>query len=318
MPRILISGSIAYDILLGFEGSFTDTIRPESLETLSAFHLSPHYVRRNGGTGANIAWGIATLQQKPLLVGAVGRDGKEYVSLLKQRGVLTQYVEQLPDHITATAIIGTDSKERQIGFFHPGADAHGTWPDLDSEAAEIGYAISSPRDVIAMTACVKWCHQQGIPILFDPGQQVHIFSDDELRRAVKLSSMVIMNAYEWNILKGKLACDEKTITEYVDVAIVTKGEAGLTYFDSAGAHEIGACQPQAVVNPTGAGDALRAGLLSGLTAGWPLPQACQLGCAMGSFAVEIDGTLIEIDDPEIIFERAQQTYREKLPALAAA
>lgn len=318
MPRILVTGSIAYDILLGFEGSFLDTIRPESLDHLSVFHFSPHYTRQFGGTGANIAWGIATLGLSPLLVGTVGHDGQEYLNLLAEHGVSTQYVEKREQEVTATAIIGTDDGERQIGFFHPGADAKGTWPDLTAERSEIAYAISSPRDPLAMMACLTWCHEQGVPVIFDPGQQVHMFGNDELQRLVHLSAMVIVNAYEWKILQEKLGCNEKTIIDQVPIAIITKGEEGLTYIDSEGPHHVKACLPRQVVNPTGAGDALRAGLLSGLTSGWSLQSACQLGCAMGSFAVEIDGTLIHVEHPSQIFERAQETYQEKLPVLARA
>lgn len=313
MSRVLVSGSIAYDILFGFEGSFLDTIKPGALETLSVAFVSPHRVRQYGGTGVNVAWGMRALEQDPLLVGAVGSDGQEYLNLLKQKRIGTDYVEKLKNHVTATAIITTDSQERQITFFHPGADAHATWPSSELEQEDISLAIASPRDPLAVQACIAWCNARNIPVFFDPGQGIGAFGKEELRRLTAASAGIIVNEYEWAVLQDATGYDENTITELTPLAVITRGERGLTYISREKIGEVAACRADRVINPTGAGDALRAGLLTGIKAGWPLRDACRLGCAMGSFAVEIDGTLICASRDDI-FKRAKAAYQEPLPA----
>ena len=312
MSRILVSGSIAYDVLFGFEGSFLDTLKPDALEALSVAFVSPRRVRQYGGTGVNVAWGIRALGKDPLLVGAVGSDGGEYLRLLERKRIATDYIEQIEDQVTATAIITTDSQERQITFFHPGADAHAAWPSSALEQEDISLAIASPRDPLAVQAGIAWCNARKIPVFFDPGQGIGGFGKEELRRLTAASAGVVANEYEWAVLKDATGHDENTIAELTPLAIITRGERGLTYISREGSGEVPACRAERVVNPTGAGDALRAGLLTGLLAGWPLQDACQLGCAMGSFAVEIDGTLIRASR-DAIFKRAEMAYGESLP-----
>ncbi len=315
MAKTLVTGAIAYDVMLGFEGSFADTIRPEEIATLSVSHFSPHYSRHHGGTGANIAWHIRLLGGDPLLVGAVGNDGGEYLALLRERGISTQFIPELNDQVTATAIIGTDSGERQIAFYHPGADSFAPWPDLSQERDDIGMAIVSPRDMQVMLHAAAWCGKFGVPLVFDPGQQVHRFGADELLRLTKQSRAVIANEYEWNILRGALGCTEENIHDFVPLLVVTRGERGALWVDSKGRHEIPACTADAVVNPTGAGDAFRAGFVLGLQSSWPTEDSLRLGAALASFVVEIEGTLLEALDFDMLRGRARRAYGEDLPAL---
>ena len=124
--RILVTGSTAYDVMLGYSGSFADAIDPKTLDSLAVSFYSPHYKRHHGGTGANIAWNLKLLGSDPLLVSTVGTDGQDYLTLFQDRDIDVTHLEKRDDSVTATAIIGTDSSERQITFFHPGADAVGT------------------------------------------------------------------------------------------------------------------------------------------------------------------------------------------------
>jgi adenosine kinase len=312
--NILVTGSIAYDLLLQYDGSFADAIDGQDIERLSVSFFSPHYARHHGGTGANIAWNLALLKQSPLLVGTVGGDGAEYIALLKKRGVDVSHVEKLGDFPTATAIIGTDSGERQIAFFHPGADAKGTFPDLTNEP-DIGAAIVSARDAGLMLQGVRQCQHLSIPYLFDPGQQVIAMSADELFASAKSSAGIVCNGYEWDLFQTRLSLPIEGLLEEVPIAIVTEGEEGVTLYTAEKTIRLPACKPDRVVNPTGAGDAFRAGVLTGIANGWSLKEGVMLGQALASFVVEIEGTLIEKIDLDAVWGRAETTYGENLPAL---
>ncbi|MDD4287181.1 MAG: carbohydrate kinase family protein [Candidatus Peribacteraceae bacterium] len=311
--RVLITGSIAYDVLLGYEGSFADAIDPKALQHLSLSFFSPRYTRHHGGTAANIAWNLQLLGGNPLPVGTVGSDGGSYKALLAERGIDVTYIEEQKEHVTATAIIGTDQKECQITFFHPGADAHGTWPDLQDERDDLAYGIVSPRDTRQMMAGMQWCAQQKVPVFFDPGQQIIAFSADELRRLTKMSAGVIVNDYEWSLLRDALKADEKTILSLTPVVIITHGDKGVTLLSKDGTVNISSCRPDCVVDPTGAGDAFRGGFLSGLSRGWDMQTSLKLGAAMGSKVIEQEGTLMDMLDRDELWARAERAYGHELP-----
>lgn len=276
-------------------------------------YLTPHFRRHHGGTGPNISWNLHLLGDNPLLVATVGDDGGEYCSLLEERGISTTHIEHVSDAMTSTAIIGTDSAERQIVFFHPGADTRGTWPDLSDLREEISMAIISPRDETNMLRAVAFCKEYKIPYLFDPGQRIPNLSADDLDRCIRESEAVVVNQYECDLLKEKLNATEENIALLTKRLIVTRGEEGVTVFDDAGALTVPACTADRIINPTGAGDGFRAGLLTGMSLGWPLIQSLRLGCSMGSHIVEIEGTLPDTLDREEVIERANRTYDETLP-----
>jgi adenosine kinase len=318
MKKILITGSTAYDVLLGYDGSFADAIDPKSIKNLSVSFFSPHYARHHGGTGANIAWTLRLLGGSPLLVSTVGADGGEYAALLRERGLDTTYLEKLNSYVTATAIIGTDTASRQIAFFHPGADAHGTWPGkkLQEERDDLAYAIVGARNGSLMTEAARWCGKWKVPLLFDPAQQIIGLSKDDLLAGIRVSTGVICNAYEWSILSEKTGLNADGVLEHAKYLIVTHGGDGLTLYARKGEHVLPACKADKVVNPTGAGDALRAGLLAGLGAGWSLEDASKLGAAVASFVVEQEGTLLDVLDIDEVRNRAQMAYGKALPELS--
>lgn len=315
MKRILVAGSTAYDLLLHYDGSFADAFDGKDLSKMSAAFVTPHFAKHHGGTGANISWNIGLLGGNPLLVSTVGSDGGDYISLLNDKGIDAKYVEQLQDHFTATAILGTDSGERQIIFFHPGADAAGSFPNLADDREDIAYAIVSPRDLSLMEQTLSWCKEVGIPVFFDPGQQMATFSDDALQRAVQGSAGVFVNEYEWSVLSGRLSLTEESILDHTQLLIITRGEDGVSLYEKDGSQDIPACKALGVVNPTGAGDAFRAGFLRGLTADWDTLTSLKLGAAIASFVVEQQGTLLDTLDADELQERARQAYGEVLPTL---
>lgn len=312
--RFLVNGSIAFDLLLSHAGSFLTGIDAKNLEKLSVNYMAQGFVKHHGGTAANISWNLALLGHEPIAIGAVGFDGHAYLALLRERGVITNLVERREDAITATAVIATDSAERQISFFHPGADGLSTLPDFSDEE-DIAFAIMSPRNPVLMLKGAHLCSKLKIPYLFDPGQVVHAFSDDELRHAVIGSAGLVVNEYEWQLASQKLGWKEADVASHCGMLVVTLGEKGLRIVTKTETVEIPACTADKVVNPTGAGDALRAGLLIGLSLKWSLQDTGRLGAILGCLLVEQEGTLLNSLDVDTIQERSVQNYGVKLPKM---
>ncbi len=312
--KYLINGSIAFDLLFSHEGSFLSGIDPQNLDKLSVNYLSQGFVKHHGGTAANIGWNLALLGHEPLLLSAVGFDGQAYLALLRERGVLTHLVEKREDAITATAVIATDSSERQISFFHPGADGLAGLPDLSDEE-NIAYAIMSPRNPALMLQGAHLCSKRKIPYLFDPGQVVHAFSKEDLRHAVKESAGLVVNEYEWGLAARTLGWKEADVVAACGLLVITLGEKGIRIIANHETVDIPACIPDAVVNPTGAGDAVRAGLLIGLSAKWSLTDTGRLAAILGCLLVEQEGTLINALDADMLQSRSMQTYGSRLPKM---
>lgn len=300
--RFLVHGSIAYDQLLGFDGSFTDAMDPKSLDRLSVSYVMPHLKRHHGGTGANISWNLKLLGHDPLLVGTVGSDGDEYVDLLRSRGIDTRFIEKRSDALTATAMIGTDSAERQIAFFHPGADAIAPLPDTSKEQG-IAFGIVSPRNPVRMLEAAAEMQTAGIPFLFDPGQLAHVFAKDEFRRAISRSSGLVVNEYEWSLTQDKTGWNEDDVLDACGLLIVTLGEKGMRLRSRDEDVTVPASPVKKLVNPTGAGDAARAGLLVGLASEWDLQKTGTLANAIASKVVEQEGTLLDALDMNELDQR---------------
>ena len=316
MSSFLVAGSIAYDMLLSYDGSFVDGLDVDKLDELSVGYVTRHLVKHHGGTAANIAWNFALLKQPVMIAGSVGHDGDEYVGRLKDHGIDTSLIIEHPQHVTATAIIGTDSGERQITFYHPGADQETVPPDLAQLAKGIRYVLVSPHNAIAMEQTAHACREHQIPYIFDPGQQSLQFPRDDLRRLVHGSAAVIANAYEWSLLKEALEWTVNEVLEYTGLLVVTHGEHGLNVQTTEQSMQVKAVPSKKLINPTGAGDALRAGFVTGLGMGWDIRDAARLGAAIASFVVEQEGTQLEHFDLRKLRERAEAAYGESLPKLA--
>jgi len=315
MPHFLVTGSIAYDMLLSYDGSFVDGIDVNKLDELSVGYVTRHLVKHHGGTAANIAWNFALLKQPVMIAGSIGRDGDEYMKRLKERGIDTSLIVERPEHVTATAIIGTDSGERQITFYHPGADEETQPPDISTLKTSLHFVLVSPHNATSMEQTTHACSEHGIPYIFDPGQQSLEFPRDDLRRMVHGSAAVIANAYEWALLRDALEWSVNEVMEYTGLLVVTQGEHGLNVQTAEQSVQIASVPAEKLVNPTGAGDALRAGLVTGLGLGWDVRDAARLGAALASFVVEQEGTQLEHFDLQTLYARAGDAYGEALPLI---
>jgi adenosine kinase len=314
--RILVTGNIAYDLLLDYGGVFQEALARATTGVLSVSFEIKDIIRQFGGTGANIAWNLRLLKQDPLLVASVGSDSGEYLKHLTTGGVDTSHIEVLEKYLTATGVCCTDGKQNQFWFFCNAADSHGTWPDLSRERTHISYGIVAPRNPKIMLQAMRWCAKNKIPAIFDPGQEILRFTEEELKEAASLATGIICNTYEWDVLSSHLKKkEENLIAEGLAFLIITKGSDGHTQYRSDGTENIGRCDAASFANPTGAGDAFRAGLLTGLTAGWSFRDSGRLGAALASFVVELGGTLLPKLDVEEMRRRAKLAYGEDLPPL---
>lgn len=315
MP-ILVTGTVAFDHLFTYDASFLEKLKGSiEKDALSVAFNTHDYHKKFGGTGANIAWNLRLLGSNPLLVANIGKDGGDYVDFLKKADIDTSHLRVFPEHMTSTGVCCTDSREHQIWLFHHGPDSEGPWPDLSAIRKDISYAIIGPRHSERMIDGLRWCKTEHVPVIFDPGQYILQFTKETLRSAIEGCTGVIGNEFEWNQITTQLGSSPAEIATHVNFAIVTKSENGFSLHTKTGSAEYPRCDCDGFKDPTGAGDAFRGGLLTGLTNGWSLEHSCMYGAGTASFAVETQGTLMESIDLAKVRARAKQTFAVDLPVL---
>lgn len=305
--RVLISGSIAYDTIMVFGGYFKDHILPDRVHMINVSFLAPTLKREYGGCAANIAYNLKGLGGEPVMLATVGRDGDDYLHRFAALGIDTGHVARLEEHYTAQCFITTDLADNQIAAFHPGAmsEAHGVAVPPTLPAA---LGIVSPNGKAAMQRHVGEFRERGIPFIFDPGQGLPMFDGEELRAMIDGAAAVTVNDYESSLLCERTGWSEAQVAERVDALIVTRGGEGSDIWTRNGQVRVSACAIAQTVDPTGCGDAYRAGLLHGRTLGWDWAQAARLGSVMGAIKIESQGPQNHAIDREAVATRFEQTY----------
>ncbi|MBP7566481.1 MAG: carbohydrate kinase family protein [Burkholderiaceae bacterium] len=283
----IICGSLAFDTIMTFEGRFAEQIMPDQLHILNVSFLVPGLRRDFGGCAGNIAYSLKALGGDPLpmaTVGADGADGADYLKRLADLGISTEYVRALPGTYTAQAMIMTDRDNNQITAFHPGAmmQAHVTRIEARSDV-KIGIISPDGRD--AMLQHAEQFHAAGIPFVFDPGQGLPMFDGKDLARFIELASWVTVNDYEGKMLCERTGWDEAGISHRVRGLVVTLGGDGCDVWVDGQCTRVAPVKAEAVVDPTGCGDAWRGALLFGLESGWDLARCAALGNAVGSLKI---------------------------------
>lgn len=284
-----ISGSIAFDTIMVFEGRFREHILPDQVHMLNVAFLAPQMRQEFGGCAANIAYSLRGLGQSCGLLGAIGKDGHEYVARLKGLDIDVERVLQADDCFSAQAFITTDLDDNQITAFHPGAMNRAGEVGLGEAPATLG--IVSPNGRSAMIRHAQEFHDRKVPFVFDPGQAMPIFSPEELARFVSQATWLAVNDYEGHMLCEKLGSTPAKLAASVPGGmIVTKGAQGVEVHEQNGVGRIQGIDVEAVlkakpVDPTGCGDAFRAGLLFGLAQGQSLFHSARLGNIMGALKV---------------------------------
>ncbi|MCW5653054.1 carbohydrate kinase family protein [Hydrogenophaga sp.] len=288
MP-ILVCGSLAFDTIMTFEGRFAEQILPSQLHILNVSFLVPGLRREYGGCAGNIAYGLRQLGAQAVPLAMLGNDGQEYLDRLASLGVDTRHVSTASESYTAQAMIMTDRDNNQITAFHPGAMSMAHDNPVPSRG-DITVAIISPDGRDAMLTHARQLHRAGVPFVFDPGQGLPMFNGEELRQFIELADWVTLNDYEARMLCDRTGLTLDEIAAKVRGLIVTLGEQGCDVWD--GAHavvRVPGVAAEAVVDPTGCGDAFRAALLHGLEQGWALQRCAELGNRIGALKIASRG-----------------------------
>jgi adenosine kinase len=288
--KIVVTGSIAYDYLMSFPGKFTELFLPEHMDRISLSFLVDTMDKRRGGCAPNIAYTLALLGERPLLMATAGEDFGEYRQWLDAAGIDTSLVKQVPGKFTASFFCSTDSANSQIASFYTGAMADAS--SLSFRTIDrCDLAIIAPNDPAAMVQYAEECRTLGIKYIFDPGQQCARMSGDELKDGVIGAAMVICNDYEYELLKQKTGMREADILSKAGALVVTKGESGSSVIMKGQQVDVLAVAPRRIVDPTGVGDAFRGGLLRGLSLGLGNDIAARLGSVAAAYALEHLGGL---------------------------
>lgn len=288
--RIVITGSIAYDYLMRFPGNFKETFIAEALENISLSFLVEDMSKHWGGIAANIAYTMAKFGLRPQLMGTAGRDFGEYRAWLEGNGVDCSTVIQIDDLFTASFFGNTDEENNQLAFFYSGAMNRArdyALADVISEKPDL--ALISPNDPVAMVKLSAECQARAIPYVYDPSQQVPRLSGNELKRGMLGAYLMVVNAYEASVICSKTGLSLDELRERIEILIVTEGENGSRIYSEGGMECIPAFPPRQIVDPTGAGDAYRAGLVAGIARGLPLALCAQVGALAATYALEQKG-----------------------------
>jgi adenosine kinase len=286
--RTLICGSLAFDSIMVFQDHCKNHILPDKIHMLNVSFLVPEMRREFGGCAGNIAYNPKLLGGEPVIMATVGDDFGAYASRLDGLGISRESIRQLPGSFTAQAFITTDLADNQITAFHPGAMNYSHQNDA-SKASEIGLGIVSPDGRDGMLNHCRQFHAAGIPFVFDPGQGMPLFSGAELLEMVELADYVTLNDYEAELLLARTELSVEALAAKVKCLVITRVEAGARLYVGGQVLEIPVVQATQVLDPTGCGDAFRAGLLYGIAQGLDLETSGQLASVMGAIKIEHRG-----------------------------
>lgn len=285
--KTIICGSIAYDTIMVFRDQFKNHILPEQIHILNVAFLVPDMRREFGGCAGNIAYNLKLLGGEPLIMATVGDDSGPYMQRLKKLGLSDHHVREIPNTFTAQAFITTDLDDNQITAFHPGAMNYSHSNHIADAQGTAGTALGivSPDGRDGMLQHAQEFHDAGVPFIFDPGQGLPMFGGEELLHFLKLADYCTVNDYEAKLLTERTGRSLGQLAEEVKALIVTLGANGSHIYTEGHRLDIPCVKPEAVVDPTGCGDAYRSGLLYGLAQGWDWTKTGQLASLMGALKI---------------------------------
>lgn len=284
----LICGSLAFDTIMVFQDQFKNHILPDKIHKLSVAFYVPEMRREFGGTAGNIAYNLQLLDGNPLIMATAGEDFGTYAEWLTKNQLNTSHIKIVPGTYTAQAYITTDVDDNQITAFHPGAM---TLSHLNSvkDTMNISLAIIAPDGRDGMFQHAHECYEAGIPFMFDPGQGLPMFNGEELLYFIEMADYLAVNDYESQIIQDKTGLTLNELAQKVKALIVTLGASGSHIYADGQRYEIPCVAAKEIVDPTGCGDAYRAGLLYGITRGWDWPTCGRLASTMGAIKIASRG-----------------------------
>jgi len=288
--EIFVSGSLAYDRIMTFPGKFEDHILPEKIHVLNVCFTVNGLQEKFGGTAGNIAYGLALLGEQPRILAAAGKDFGQYEAWLVKHKLSLDAIRRVPDEFTAGAYITTDLSDNQITGFNPGAMQYPSQFVFDGVDPKGAMFIIAPGNLEDMLSYSRTCKKKTIPHIFDPGQSIPALSGEQLEEMLSGCTLLISNDYELELIMRATGLDKDTILSRTEGIITTLGEKGSLLCLKDGETRIPAVGVEKVLDPTGAGDAYRAGLLKGLALGKSLPVSAKMGTVSAAYSVERYGT----------------------------
>lgn len=314
---ILVSGSIAYDRIMDFPGKFSDHILPEKIHILNVSFAINGLKESFGGTAGNIAYNLSLLGERAKILTVVGNDFTKYEKWFKKNDIDVSLVRKVRGDFTASAYIITDQSDNQIAGFYQGPLDYKYCKDIKKIVAKLArkknsLAIISAEFKKRMVELVKIYKELKVPYVFDPGQQITSFTKDDLKISIKGAKVLIGNDYEIGLISNILRVRQKELEKMVDILVITKGEKGSEIYSGNKKIIIPPAKPKNTSDPTGAGDAYRAGFIKGLIIGWPLEKVGRLAGLVAIYTVEKYGTQTHRFSWKELTKRYRQNYREEL------
>jgi adenosine kinase len=303
----LICGSLAYDTIMTFDGQFSEVILPDQLHNLNAAFLVPSMRREFGGCAGNIAYNLKLLGGDPLIMATIGQDGAAYLERLAGQEIRTDCIRLVPDAFTAQAFITTDASNHQLTAFHPGAMMSSHLNQVE-QAGKVDIAIIAPDGREGMLQHAKDCAKREIPFIFDPGQGLPMFNGEELLQLIEFATYVTLNDYEAALLVDRTGKRLEEIADGLTALIVTHSSAGSQIHTGGKIIDIPSAKAGQVVDPTGCGDAYRAGLLHGLSRGMDWETTGRLASLMGAMKIECQGGQNHLAGRETVQERFAEAF----------
>jgi adenosine kinase len=288
--QIYISGSLAYDRIMDFPGKFSDHILPDKIHILNVC-FTVNGMRENfGGTAGNIAYSLSLLNEKPLILATIGKDYRSYFDWLNKNKIPIEGIKVINEEFTAGAYITTDKSDNQITGFNPGAMKYPSGYDFGSAKPDSSICLIGPGNLTDMMEYARICKQKKIPYICDPGQSLTAWQKQDLIDWITGSMLLISNDYELEMIMNMTHLDKKGLLKLSALIITTLGENGSVISTAEGDIRVPAAEVDSVVDPTGAGDAYRAGLIKGIALGKDLESAAKIGAVAAVYAVEKYGT----------------------------
>lgn len=309
--NILVSGSIAYDSIMDFPDHFSNHILPDKIHNLNVSFLIDGLKLNFGGTAGNIGYNLKLLGETPIIISAAGKDFEKYRQWMEDVGINFSNIKIIDNKFTALAHIITDKGDNQITAFYPGSMKY-SGGKIKKKFLDNALAIVAPGFIGDMIEYPRVYKENNIPYIYDPGQQITTLSASQLRNGMEGAMIFISNDYELSLVMGKTGWSEKDITERVENLITTLGEKGSIIRTKKEKLEIPPAHPKAVKDPTGAGDAYRAGFIKGLINQWPMEKAGKLASVVSVYAVETYGTQVHKFNWEDIKARYRNNFNEEI------
>jgi adenosine kinase len=301
--NIIVSGSLAYDRIMDFPGHFSDHILPDKIHMLNVCFQVNSLKEKYGGTAGNIAYALKLMGENPFICATIGHDYHKYFKWLTKNGISTEGIKIIADEFTAGAYITTDRADNQITGFNPGAMKYQSTLDFDKFNPQETIVIVSPGNFDDMVDYPRACKARGIDYIFDPGQSLPMWKTNNLIQVIEGCRLLIVNDYELSLIINKTGLNKEALLKMAGTIITTMGESGSQVSTQYNEIAIPAFKAKKVVDPTGAGDSYRGGLISGLAHGKDIEQSALMGSVCASFAVESYGTQEYSFTPEEFNER---------------